>query len=103
MFTSIFTMETGPLRPVLDAFLCYDQDDVVVKTAAARVLGEGNPDLTLLMRSIEHITMRGRFAAGGGPYIVRTDERLDRDTLEAVIKDKHKHDSLLPWLERATL
>ena len=102
-YRTVFTISTDLDGVSVDAFYSVDMHRLAASMAVAKLTGEsdGYAEYAVKVNSaFIGIQMRSRYT-DGGPYTLHTDDPLDRDTLETLLREQQHTGTLRDFLNKA--
>lgn len=102
-YRTLFTLDADLDGVCVDAFFTVDMHQLVASLAKSKLTGEADRYAREVEAAFHGIELRSRFARHGGPYNLHTDDPLDRDTLETLLREKQRNGTLREFLNQARM
>ena len=100
-YRTLFTLEADLDGVCVDACYTVDMHQLAASLAKSKLTGEADMYAVEVETAFRGIELRSRFVSHGGPYNLHTDDPLDRDTLETLLREKQRNGTLREFLNQA--
>lgn len=100
-YRTLFTLEADLDGVRVDAFYVVDMPRLAASQAKTKLTGEADIYVVEVANDFRGMELRSRYTSHDGLYSLHTDDPLDRDTLETLLRERQRNGTLREFLNQA--